>query len=136
MLRISLMSRRLDALRFLTSHNLAQLKSLVPRPSPTNPRTTRPTSTLDIPPSNHQSPAATTHINTISAMPKPDKHAAASQAVDILEEISAMLNCHMDRRMLSTCISLIEQGVHPESLVVRHVSSSMVSLCSWHRLFA
>ncbi|PTB63817.1 hypothetical protein BBK36DRAFT_1171276 [Trichoderma citrinoviride] len=52
-----------------------------------------------------------------SAMPKADKHAAASQAVDILEEISAMLNCHMDRRMLSTCISLIEQGVHPESLV-------------------
>ncbi|PKK46927.1 hypothetical protein CI102_9887 [Trichoderma harzianum] len=51
------------------------------------------------------------------AMPKPDKHVAASQAVDILEEISTMLNCHMDRRMLSTCISLIEQGVHPESLV-------------------
>ncbi|KAM0471186.1 hypothetical protein ACHAPX_009529 [Trichoderma viride] len=48
---------------------------------------------------------------------KPDKHAAASQAVDILDEIAAMLNCHMDRRMLSTCISLIEQGVHPESLV-------------------
>jgi hypothetical protein len=26
-------------------------------------------------------------------MPKPDKHAAASQAVDILEEIATMLVC-------------------------------------------
>ncbi|KAM5343056.1 hypothetical protein ACJ41O_014022 [Fusarium nematophilum] len=49
-------------------------------------------------------------------MPEPDKHAAAQQAVDILHEISTILNCHLDRRTLSICISMIERGVNPEAL--------------------
>jgi mitotic-spindle organizing protein 1 len=51
-------------------------------------------------------------------MPEPDKHAAAQQAVDILHEISTILNCHLDRRTLSICISMIERGVNPEALAV------------------
>ncbi|KAK0705230.1 mitotic-spindle organizing protein 1 [Lasiosphaeris hirsuta] len=53
-------------------------------------------------------------------MPPPDerseKQAAAQQAVDILHEISTILNCHLDRRTLSICISMIENGVNPEAL--------------------
>ncbi|KAK7420154.1 hypothetical protein QQZ08_010510 [Neonectria magnoliae] len=49
-------------------------------------------------------------------MPEPDKHAAAQQAVDILHEISTILNCQLDRRTLSICISMIERGVNPEAL--------------------
>ncbi|RKU47380.1 hypothetical protein DL546_006935 [Coniochaeta pulveracea] len=45
-----------------------------------------------------------------------EKQAAAQQAVDILHEISTILNCHLDRRMLSICISMIENGVNPEAL--------------------
>ncbi|KJZ77092.1 Mitotic-spindle organizing protein 1 [Hirsutella minnesotensis 3608] len=49
-------------------------------------------------------------------MPDTDKHAAAQQAVDILHEICVILNCHLDRRTLSICISMIERGVNPEAL--------------------
>ncbi|KAJ6780683.1 hypothetical protein PWT90_01343 [Aphanocladium album] len=75
-------------------------------------------------------------------MPETDKRAAAQQAVDILHEISTILvrpaptftplwgtkqtdacpavmclqNCHLDRKTLSMCISLIERGVNPEAL--------------------
>ncbi|KAK0740992.1 mitotic-spindle organizing protein 1 [Schizothecium vesticola] len=53
-------------------------------------------------------------------MPAPDdrteKQQAAQQAVDILHEISTLLNCHLDRRTLSICISMIENGVNPEAL--------------------
>ncbi|KAL2021156.1 hypothetical protein VTK56DRAFT_7462 [Thermocarpiscus australiensis] len=45
-----------------------------------------------------------------------EKQAAAQQAVDILHEIATILNCHLDRRTLSICISMIENGVHPEAL--------------------
>ncbi|KAK4458750.1 mitotic-spindle organizing gamma-tubulin ring associated-domain-containing protein [Cladorrhinum samala] len=45
-----------------------------------------------------------------------EKQAAAQQAVDILHEISTILNCHLDRRTLSICISMIENGVNPEAL--------------------
>ncbi|KAK4172553.1 mitotic-spindle organizing gamma-tubulin ring associated-domain-containing protein [Triangularia setosa] len=48
-----------------------------------------------------------------------EKQAAAQQAVDILHEISTLLNCHLDRRTLSICISMIENGVNPEALAVR-----------------
>ncbi|UNI20357.1 hypothetical protein JDV02_006451 [Purpureocillium takamizusanense] len=47
-----------------------------------------------------------------------DKRAAAQQAVDILHEISTILNCHLDRRTLSICISMIERGVNPEAMAV------------------
>ncbi|KAK3314954.1 mitotic-spindle organizing gamma-tubulin ring associated-domain-containing protein [Apodospora peruviana] len=45
-----------------------------------------------------------------------EKQAAAQLAVDILHEISTILNCHLDRRTLSICISMIENGVNPEAL--------------------
>ncbi|KAK4656172.1 hypothetical protein QC762_308945 [Podospora pseudocomata] len=48
-----------------------------------------------------------------------EKQAAAQQAVDILHEISTLLNCHLDRRTLSICISMIENGVNPEALAAR-----------------
>ncbi len=66
-----------------------------------------------------------------------EKQAAAQQAVDILHEISTLLvradcppemqgvaahrpqNCHLDRRSLSICISMIENGINPEALAVR-----------------
>ncbi|CAJ2511810.1 Uu.00g074350.m01.CDS01 [Anthostomella pinea] len=44
------------------------------------------------------------------------KQQAAQQAVDILHEISTILNCHLDRRTLSVCISMVENGVNPEAL--------------------
>ncbi|KAK3387643.1 mitotic-spindle organizing protein 1 [Podospora didyma] len=54
-----------------------------------------------------------------------EKQAAAQQAVDILHEISTILNCHLDRRTLSICISMIENGVNPEALatVVKELRS-------------
>ncbi|CAF3467028.1 unnamed protein product [Fusarium graminearum] len=63
-------------------------------------------------------PSFTLHTKLPSTvnMPEPDKHAAAQQAVDILHEISTILNCHLDRRTLSICISMIERGVNPEAL--------------------
>ncbi|KAK4251672.1 mitotic-spindle organizing gamma-tubulin ring associated-domain-containing protein [Corynascus similis CBS 632.67] len=45
-----------------------------------------------------------------------EKQAAAQQAVDILHEIATILNCHLDRRTLSICISMIENGISPEAL--------------------
>ncbi|KAB5582662.1 mitotic-spindle organizing gamma-tubulin ring associated-domain-containing protein [Coniochaeta sp. 2T2.1] len=50
------------------------------------------------------------------AVDKTEKQAAAHQAVDILHEISTILNCHLDRRTVSICISLIENGINPEAL--------------------
>ncbi|KAL0470599.1 mitotic-spindle organizing gamma-tubulin ring associated domain-containing protein [Neurospora intermedia] len=52
------------------------------------------------------------------AMEKSEKQAAAQQAVDILHEISTILNCQLDRRTLSICISMIENGVKPEALAM------------------
>ncbi|RCI17080.1 hypothetical protein L249_3259 [Ophiocordyceps polyrhachis-furcata BCC 54312] len=59
------------------------------------------------------------HITTttiVIIMPGSEKHAAAQQAVDILHEISIILNTNLDRRTLSICISMIERGVNPEAL--------------------
>ncbi|KAL0637088.1 hypothetical protein Q9L58_003911 [Maublancomyces gigas] len=43
---------------------------------------------------------------------------AAREAIDILYEISTLLNTHLDRRALSLCVSLVENGVNPEALAV------------------
>jgi len=45
-----------------------------------------------------------------------DKRAAAREIIDILEEISTLLNTHLDRHTLSLCVSMIENGVNPEAL--------------------
>ncbi|KAL8948010.1 MAG: hypothetical protein Q9183_007730 [Haloplaca sp. 2 TL-2023] len=51
------------------------------------------------------------------------KRQAAREVIDILTEISFLLNTHLDRPTLSLCVSLIENGVNPEALAVstRHI---------------
>ncbi|KAI7070082.1 hypothetical protein KC343_g11314 [Hortaea werneckii] len=44
------------------------------------------------------------------------KRKAARETIDILHEISTLLNTHLDRQSLSYCVSLIENGVNPEAL--------------------
>ncbi|KAK4993848.1 hypothetical protein LTR50_000061 [Elasticomyces elasticus] len=53
-------------------------------------------------------------------MPAADdsKRKAARETIDILHEISTLLNTHLDRQSLSYCVSLIENGVNPEALAV------------------
>ncbi|EAS31662.3 mitotic-spindle organizing protein 1 [Coccidioides immitis RS] len=45
-----------------------------------------------------------------------EKRQAAREVIDILHEISTLLNTHLDRTELSLCVSLIENGVNPEAL--------------------
>ncbi|KAH8697030.1 mitotic-spindle organizing gamma-tubulin ring associated-domain-containing protein [Talaromyces proteolyticus] len=45
-----------------------------------------------------------------------EKRQAAREVIDILYEISTLLNTHLDRTELSLCVSLIENGVNPEAL--------------------
>ncbi|KAF9309685.1 Mitotic-spindle organizing protein 1 [Podila horticola] len=40
----------------------------------------------------------------------------ARQAMDILTEMSSILNAGLDRETLSICVSLCESGVNPEAL--------------------
>ncbi|KAK5195594.1 hypothetical protein LTR99_002120 [Exophiala xenobiotica] len=50
-------------------------------------------------------------------MPSTDsKREKAREVVDILEEISVLLNTQLDRTQLSLCVSLVENGVNPEAL--------------------
>ncbi|PSK37426.1 hypothetical protein B9Z65_2168 [Elsinoe australis] len=44
------------------------------------------------------------------------KRRAARETIDILEDISSLLNTDLDRKSLSYCVSLIEHGVNPEAL--------------------
>ncbi|KAK5137381.1 hypothetical protein LTR08_008959 [Meristemomyces frigidus] len=44
------------------------------------------------------------------------KRKAARETIDILHDISILLNTHLDRQPLSYCVSLIENGVNPEAL--------------------
>ncbi|KAL2354072.1 mitotic-spindle organizing gamma-tubulin ring associated-domain-containing protein [Cryomyces antarcticus] len=51
-------------------------------------------------------------------MPPQDdsKRQAAREVIDVLCEISTLLNTHLDRHSVSLCVSLIENGVNPEAL--------------------
>nr|POE74834.1 mitotic-spindle organizing protein 1 [Quercus suber] len=51
-------------------------------------------------------------------MPAADdpKRKAARETLDILDEISILLNTQLDLKSLSFCVSLIESGVSPEAL--------------------
>ncbi|GJJ76196.1 mitotic-spindle organizing protein 1 [Entomortierella parvispora] len=40
----------------------------------------------------------------------------ARQAMDILTEMSSLLNTGLDRETLAVCVSLCESGVNPEAL--------------------
>ncbi|KPI36930.1 Mitotic-spindle organizing protein 1 [Cyphellophora attinorum] len=48
--------------------------------------------------------------------PKESKKEKAREVIDILEEISVILNTQLDRTQLSLCVSLMENGVNPEAL--------------------
>lgn len=50
------------------------------------------------------------------SLPLETKRQAAREVIDILAEISTLLNTHLDRSTLSLCVSLIENGVNPEAL--------------------
>ncbi|KAK6443398.1 hypothetical protein LTR95_000224 [Oleoguttula sp. CCFEE 5521] len=64
-------------------------------------------------------------------MPPDDtKRRAARETIDILDEISTLLNTHLDRQSLSYCVSLIENGVSPEALanVIRELRAQSAQL--------
>ncbi|KAF3905830.1 hypothetical protein AA313_de0206600 [Arthrobotrys entomopaga] len=50
------------------------------------------------------------------ATPAGTGNSAARQVIDILHEISTLLNTKLDRTTLSLCVSLVENGVNPEAL--------------------
>jgi len=41
---------------------------------------------------------------------------SAQQTLDILYDISQLLNTQLDRESLATCVTMIENGVNPEAL--------------------
>ncbi|TFY75492.1 hypothetical protein EWM64_g8521 [Hericium alpestre] len=45
-----------------------------------------------------------------------DRISAAQHTLDILFEISQLLNTELDRETLATCVGMIESGVNPEAL--------------------
>ncbi|KAJ5587894.1 uncharacterized protein N7459_003659 [Penicillium hispanicum] len=45
-----------------------------------------------------------------------NKRQAARDVIDILEDISKILNTSLNRTELSLCVSLIENGVNPDAL--------------------
>ena len=56
---------------------------------------------------------------TIPAMSAPEAAASLADAqhtLDVLHELSELLNTGLDRATLGTLVSLCEHGVHPEAL--------------------
>jgi len=43
---------------------------------------------------------------------------SAEQTLDILYNLSQLLNTKLDREQLATCVAMIESGVNPEALAV------------------
>ncbi|ODQ54266.1 hypothetical protein SAICODRAFT_29770 [Saitoella complicata NRRL Y-17804] len=54
-----------------------------------------------------------------------DKQQQARETIDVLNEISLLLNTGLDKNTLSLCVSLCENGVNPEALaaVIRELRS-------------
>lgn len=48
-----------------------------------------------------------------------DRQRRARESIDTLHEISQILNTGLDKKSLSLCVSLCEQGISPEVVVVR-----------------
>lgn len=63
------------------------------------------------------------------------KRQAAREVIDILSEISLLLNTHLDRSTLSLCVSLIENGINPEALatVIRQLRKEGAKVQQQHR---
>ncbi|KAI1845987.1 hypothetical protein JX265_000913 [Neoarthrinium moseri] len=68
------------------------------------------------PPTHSHSPSTSAPVPATADNAAITKQQAASQAVQILLEISALLNCRLDKQTMSIAISLIEQDVNPENL--------------------
>jgi len=45
-----------------------------------------------------------------------DRISSAQQTLDILYDISQLLNTQLDKETLATCVGMIESGVNPEAL--------------------
>ncbi|KAJ7252729.1 mitotic-spindle organizing gamma-tubulin ring associated-domain-containing protein [Mycena haematopus] len=45
-----------------------------------------------------------------------DRISSAQQTLDILHEMSQLLNTGLDKETLTTCVRMIESGVNPEAL--------------------
>lgn len=60
------------------------------------------------------------------------KRRAARETIDILEDISSLLNTDLDRKSLSYCVSLIEHGVNPEALAVCTAQTSITNAKADH----
>ncbi|KAJ6581421.1 mitotic-spindle organizing gamma-tubulin ring associated-domain-containing protein [Mycena capillaripes] len=45
-----------------------------------------------------------------------ERIASAQQTLDILHEMSQLLNTQLDKETLTTCVRMIESGVNPEAL--------------------
>ncbi|KAF8909369.1 mitotic-spindle organizing gamma-tubulin ring associated-domain-containing protein [Gymnopilus junonius] len=45
-----------------------------------------------------------------------ERNSSAQQTLDILYEISELLNTQLDRATLAKCVAMIENGVNPEAL--------------------
>ncbi|KIY66457.1 hypothetical protein CYLTODRAFT_398740 [Cylindrobasidium torrendii FP15055 ss-10] len=52
----------------------------------------------------------------MSSTREADRISSAQQTLDILHEISQLLNTQLDRETLTTCVRMIESGVNPEAL--------------------
>ncbi|KAJ5946724.1 mitotic-spindle organizing protein associated with a ring of gamma-tubulin 1 [Penicillium verhagenii] len=59
-----------------------------------------------------------------------NKRQAARDVIDILEDISKILNTNLTRTELSLCVSLIENGVNPDALaaVVKDLRKESVNV--------
>ncbi|KAF5316602.1 hypothetical protein D9619_006267 [Psilocybe cf. subviscida] len=55
-----------------------------------------------------------------------DRNSSAQETLNILYEISQLLNTQLDKATLATCVGMIENGVNPEALAVRVVVLSLV----------
>ncbi|KAI4527557.1 hypothetical protein K523DRAFT_324563 [Schizophyllum commune Tattone D] len=45
-----------------------------------------------------------------------DRITSAQQTLDLLHELSQLLNTQLDKETLATCVQLIESGASPEAL--------------------
>ncbi|KIM83143.1 hypothetical protein PILCRDRAFT_69931 [Piloderma croceum F 1598] len=59
-----------------------------------------------------------------------DRINSAQQTLDILFDISQLLNTKLDKETLATCVGLIESGVNPEALaaVIQELRRESVTL--------
>lgn len=70
----------------------------------------------DLVPSSRSQSQSLRHLNRSDSASSPS---AAREVIDVLYEISLLLNTGLDRNALSLCVSLCENGVNPEALAVR-----------------